>query len=65
MANANQYRCDACGATFTSQAELVDHAKQTHASAARQQFKCSACEATFKSQAELMEHAKKHHKMPS
>ncbi|HXW36817.1 MAG TPA: C2H2-type zinc finger protein [Nitrososphaerales archaeon] len=64
-----KYKCDACGAKFSTEAELKEHAKvhavpsggsggQTQAMA----FKCSQCSASFATQAELTEHAKVHQK---
>ncbi len=56
-----KYKCDTCGASFKSQAELMEHAKihsQTSAS-----FRCQACGATFASQAALNQHSQMIHKM--
>jgi uncharacterized membrane protein YagU involved in acid resistance len=62
------YTCEACGASFSGQEELVHHGK-VHMNTAQpqpqqpQQNKCNACGGTFNSDLELMEHAKKAHPM--
>jgi len=61
-----KYKCETCGAKFSTESELMAHGKM-HVGAAQQPaagFKCDACGMTFKSQAELMEHSKKMHPMP-
>ncbi len=54
----NEFRCKTCGATFSSQAELMNHGgMHVQPPAARQvTYKCAACGGTFKSQEELHEH---------
>ena len=65
--SSSSYKCDACGATFGSREELMNHGKMHMKSQQPQQqtFKCNACGATFNSQQELMDHAKKSHPMPA
>ncbi len=64
-----KFKCDTCGAKFSTDAELKEHAKvhaQPAMAAGPQQamaFKCTACSASFATQAELADHAKKVHKM--
>ena len=52
----NQYKCEECGATFNSQAELETHNRTMHS-----RFTCEACGQTFNSQAELEDHNRKMH----
>jgi len=63
-----KFKCDTCGAKFSTEAELKEHAKmhtQPMAGASSQPqtmaFKCAACGMSFGTQAELTEHAKKVH----
>jgi DNA-directed RNA polymerase subunit RPC12/RpoP len=58
MATVGQYKCEACGVSFSTRQELTEHAKVHQASAA--QYKCSTCGLLLRTQAELMEHAKVH-----
>lgn len=53
-----QYECEACGASFQGQEELMKHSK-VHMQAVKQ-YKCPSCGASFASQVELMEHSKTH-----
>ncbi len=55
---SSQYKCEACGASFHSQEELIKHSK-VHVQSVKQ-YKCPSCGASFASQAELMEHSKTH-----
>ncbi len=57
------FNCPACGATFSTEAELKEHGKMHMASKPAQQFKCSACGASFSTQQELMDHKAKAHPM--
>jgi DNA-directed RNA polymerase subunit RPC12/RpoP len=52
----NQYKCEACGATFDTQAELDRHNRATHS-----QYKCEVCGATFDSESELDAHNRSMH----
>jgi DNA-directed RNA polymerase subunit RPC12/RpoP len=52
----NQYKCEACGATFNSEAELERHNRTAHS-----QYKCEACGATFSSESELEAHNRSMH----
>jgi len=63
-----KYKCDACGAKFSTETELMEHQK-THtmsgqsASKQVQQFKCKTCGMMFDSQPDLAEHTKRAHRM--
>jgi DNA-directed RNA polymerase subunit RPC12/RpoP len=46
-----QYKCEACGATFNTEAELENHNRTIHS-----QYKCEVCGATFNSESELESH---------
>jgi DNA-directed RNA polymerase subunit RPC12/RpoP len=52
----NQYKCEACGATFDTKAELEQHNRMTHS-----QYTCEACGQTFNSEAELEAHNRQMH----
>jgi transposase-like protein len=52
----NQYKCEECGATFNSQAELETHNRTMHS-----RFTCEACGQMFNSEAELEAHNRKTH----
>ena len=52
----NQYKCEACGASFNSEAELEQHNRAMHS-----QYKCEACGQTFNSQSELEAHTRTAH----
>ena len=52
----NQYKCEACGATFNSEAELEKHNRTAHS-----QYKCEVCGATFSSESELEIHNRSMH----
>ena len=64
-----KYKCDACGAKFSTEAELTEHKKthtmpgQSMSSTQVQQFKCKTCGMMFDSQPDLMEHTKRAHRM--
>ena len=47
----NQYKCEECGATFQSQADLERHNRTVHS-----QFRCDVCGETFDSENELETH---------
>jgi DNA-directed RNA polymerase subunit RPC12/RpoP len=49
----NQYKCEACGATFDTKAE---HNRMAHS-----QYTCEACGQTFNSEAELEAHNRQMH----
>jgi uncharacterized C2H2 Zn-finger protein len=49
-------RCNACGGTFQSSAELSQHIRA-------HEFRCDACNMAFPGKAEQIEHAKKAHAM--
>jgi uncharacterized Zn finger protein len=63
-----KFKCETCGAKFSTEAELKEHGK-THAQPASGSahsvqattFKCETCGMTFNSQAELMDHNKRAH----
>lgn len=57
------FSCPACGASFSSKDELMQHGKVHMSSTPKQEFKCPACGAAFSTQQELMEHGKKSHPM--
>lgn len=52
----NQYKCEACGASFNSEAELEQHNRAMHS-----QYKCEACGQTFNLQSELEAHTRTAH----
>jgi DNA-directed RNA polymerase subunit RPC12/RpoP len=62
-----KFKCGTCGAKFSTEAELKEHAKmhiQPTASPGPQQamvFKCNACGMTFETQAQLVDHQKRAH----
>ncbi len=60
MSTIGQYKCEACGASFNTKEELMQHGKMHSKNVA--QYKCAACGTSFASQAELMEHGKMDHK---
>lgn len=52
----NQYKCEACGATFNTEAELEQHNRTTHS-----QYKCEVCGEIFTSESELDAHNRSMH----
>jgi transcription elongation factor Elf1 len=54
--NDNQFRCDECGSSFSSQAELDQHYGVAHS-----QFRCETCGEMFNSETELEEHTGEMH----
>ena len=48
---ANQYKCEECGATFSSEAALQQHSRSIHS-----HYKCEACGEIFTSEDELETH---------
>lgn len=61
-----KFKCDACGAKFKSEAELMDHAKSHKTAAAENDtgsglFSCDQCMEEFESKGELQDHAKQFH----
>ena len=52
----NQYKCEECGATFNSQAELEKHNRTMHS-----RYTCEACGQTFNSEADLDAHNRQMH----
>lgn len=63
-----KYKCDTCGAKFSTQAELAEHGKvhmkpmaSTSSPMQTMSFKCEACGMAFGTQAELMDHNKRAH----
>ena len=65
-----KYKCDTCGAKFSTEAERMEHNKmhmKPMASPGPQMqtmsFKCNTCGLSFGSQSELMEHNKRAHQM--
>jgi transposase-like protein len=52
----NQYKCEECGATFNSQAELEKHNRTMHS-----RYTCEACGQVFNSEAELEAHNRQMH----
>jgi DNA-directed RNA polymerase subunit RPC12/RpoP len=63
-----KFKCETCGAKFSTEAELNEHSKmhmQPMASMGTpmqaMSFKCSACGMSFKSQMDLAEHEKRAH----
>jgi transposase-like protein len=52
----NQYKCEACGATFNSQAELEKHNRTMHS-----RYTCEACGETFNSESDLEAHNRQAH----
>jgi len=62
-ASVAKYSCKICGATFTSEKELMEHAEKDH-KAGENVLKCQGCGATFETEKELTEHKKKAHPMP-
>jgi DNA-directed RNA polymerase subunit RPC12/RpoP len=62
-----KYKCDTCGAKFSTESELMEHQK-THTMSAQsipqvQQFKCKTCGMMFDSQPDLMQHTRIAHRM--
>lgn len=63
-----KFKCDTCGAKFSTEAELKEHSKvhmtPMASSGPMQQamsFKCDACGLSFGTQAQLMDHSKRAH----
>ena len=54
------YTCSTCGASFSSQRELMQHGKMHITTKTASEYKCPTCGASFTSQTELMEHADQH-----
>ena len=54
------YTCSTCGASFSSQRELMQHGKMHMTTKTASEYKCPTCGTSFTSQTELMEHADKH-----
>ena len=52
-----QYKCEACGATFNTEAELKTHNRTMHS-----QYKCEACGQMFNSESELEAHNRTTHR---
>jgi transposase-like protein len=52
----DQYKCNECGATFNSKAELEQHNRTMHS-----RYTCEACGETFNSESELEAHNRKAH----
>jgi len=52
----NQYRCQACGETFNSEADLEQHNRKVHP-----QFRCEVCGQTLTSENELEAHNRSMH----
>ena len=48
---ANQYKCEECGAKFSSEAALEEHNRSMHS-----RFRCEACGEIFTSEGELETH---------
>jgi DNA-directed RNA polymerase subunit RPC12/RpoP len=46
-----QYKCEVCGATLVSEAELENHTRKMHP-----QYGCDICGETFSSESELETH---------
>lgn len=57
------FSCEACGASFSTQAELAGHASVHAGGHEHERYKCQACGATFHSSAQLAEHAREKHPM--
>jgi transposase-like protein len=53
---ANQYKCEDCGATFSSEAALEEHNRSMHS-----RFKCETCGEMFNSENELQTHNRMAH----
>lgn len=58
-----KYKCDACGASFKTQSELIEHNKTHMKGSQTASFKCQACGASFATQAELQQHSQRVHGM--
>ncbi len=52
----DEYRCDLCGATFGSQAELNEHNRKEHA-----RYMCEFCGTIFGSEDDLEQHYREKH----
>lgn len=48
---ANQYKCEECGATFSSEAALEEHNRSMHS-----RYTCETCREIFNSENELNIH---------
>ena len=51
-----QYKCEVCGATLNSEAELENHIRKMHP-----QYGCDICGETFSSESELETHKRIEH----
>lgn len=58
-APSSKYKCEMCGAAYTTEKDLMEQAK-VHQKP-NQQFACKACGGVFKSETELMDHAGRAH----
>lgn len=59
---AQQYRCQACGGTFSSERELETHQRQAHgAPAGAGSYRCPECGGTFGTQQDLEQHVRASH----
>jgi DNA-directed RNA polymerase subunit RPC12/RpoP len=47
----NEYKCEVCGATLNSKAELEEHSRKMHP-----QYGCDICGETFSTESELETH---------
>ncbi len=52
----DQYRCEECGATFSSKEGLEQHNRTMHS-----RYTCEACGEAFNSESELEAHARQAH----
>ena len=59
-AGAGQYKCDSCGQTFNSRAELQEHQRMMHP-AGNEQHRCDICGEEFNTAKELSEHKRLMH----
>lgn len=60
------FKCSACGATFATEHELMNHNKVHMGGAAppvHKDVRCAACGATFHSEGELKHHVAQAHQM--
>jgi len=55
-----EFKCQVCGAAFSTQDQLMQHANSEHS---HKHYRCNACGAEFHSEIELQNHAKSSHAM--
>jgi uncharacterized C2H2 Zn-finger protein len=59
MQTQQGFRCEACGAEFTTREQLDQHKQQAHQQT--QSFRCPACGAEFSTREQLEAHGRQAH----